>query len=73
MKRQATTESASERRHTGPELRGMITSRQRELEEIAVRCAQGNYESAAENISEACVHLIRAKAKIAKLEGKDRA
>jgi len=61
----------TDQKHTASQLRGMITSRQRELEEIATRCAQAGYDSAAEHVTEACAHLVRARTKIARLEGKD--
>ncbi len=59
------------RQHSGSELRGMITSRQRELEEIAIRCARAGYASTAESVGDAIMDLLRAKTKIARVEAKD--
>lgn len=67
------SETEDQQKHwTGPELRAMITARQRELEEIAIRCAQSNYEAVAEIIAEACGRLVTAKTRIARVESKDR-
>jgi hypothetical protein len=46
----------------------MITARQREIEEIAVRCAQAGYERASQLLGEVSAELVHARASIARVE-----
>ena len=48
-------------RHTESELRGMITARQNEIEEIMYRCERSGFPQAAEELQDAMVDLTAAK------------
>lgn len=50
--------------YTDPELRGQITSRQHDVEEIMLRCVDSGFPEAAEELAIASGALTRAKLQI---------
>jgi hypothetical protein len=51
----------TDKQHSEAELRGMITGRQNEIEQIMVRCARVGFDRAAEELEGAIAGLIAAK------------
>lgn len=47
--------------HSEAELRAMLTARQKELEEIAFRCARSGFAESAQLVADAMKSLIAAK------------
>ena len=57
--------------HTGPELRGMITSRMKDVEAIVKQAAAAKHASAVFCLTEALKMLEEAKARILAAEGEE--